>query len=258
MKDEVRSLKDENVLYEEVTPAEFRGRLAVAPIAYLPLGTLEYHGEHLPFGVDGIVPREFFVQLARRVGGIVLPMLFMGPDKTYADLEGQEPLYGMECYWRLPKESWGKLDGNCYWQLDAHFQAQVCDVLKGLKRVGFKIVVAHGHAPSRRMFAELAPEWQKDFGLRLFTCERPDGEGPGLLTDHGAANETSLMMAVRAELVQMDNLSSADPIAGIWGHDPRGTATSAAGEERMDLNLARMDGILQKALVEIGGKTDGM
>ena len=44
----------ERVLYEEMTPAEFRARLVAAPIAYLPLGTLEYHGEHLPFGVDEI------------------------------------------------------------------------------------------------------------------------------------------------------------------------------------------------------------
>ena len=31
----------EKVLYAEFTPHEFRDRLAAAPIAYLPLGTLE-------------------------------------------------------------------------------------------------------------------------------------------------------------------------------------------------------------------------
>jgi creatinine amidohydrolase len=277
-------LETEKVLYEELTPAEFRLRLRRTPIAFLPLGTLEYHGEHLPFGVDGIVPREFFVQLARRVGGIVLPMLFMGPDKTYADWQGQElrvrqaqrgpvfdpeaqtrresiegPLYGMECYWRLPKESWGKLDGNCYWQLDAHFQRQVCDVLKGLQRVGFKIVVAHGHAPSRRMFAKLAPEWEKHFGLRLFTCDRPEAEGPGLLTDHGAANETSLMMALRPDLIAEEVLieGAACPLRGVWGQNPREFASADGGRWIMEQDLGRMQGILQNALAEIAGKTDG-
>jgi len=42
-----------HVFYSELTPQEFRERLAQAPIAYLPLGTLEWHGEHLPLGADG-------------------------------------------------------------------------------------------------------------------------------------------------------------------------------------------------------------
>jgi creatinine amidohydrolase len=69
------------VLYAELTPQEFRERLAQVPIAYLPLGTLEWHGEHLPLGSDGLQSLGFFKHLARRVGGIVLPMLFLGPDR---------------------------------------------------------------------------------------------------------------------------------------------------------------------------------
>lgn len=64
------------VLYEELTPGEFRERMAVAPIAYLPLGTIEWHGEHMPLGSDGIQPFEFFREVAAEVGGIVLPALF--------------------------------------------------------------------------------------------------------------------------------------------------------------------------------------
>ena len=33
-------------------PQEFRERLARRPLAYLPLGTLEWHGEQLPLGSD--------------------------------------------------------------------------------------------------------------------------------------------------------------------------------------------------------------
>lgn len=42
------------VEYALLTPGDFRTRLAEAPIAYLPLGTLEWHGEHLPLGSDGL------------------------------------------------------------------------------------------------------------------------------------------------------------------------------------------------------------
>ena len=65
----------EKVLYVELTPREFRKKLSEAPVAYLPLGTLEWHGEHLPLGSDGIQPYHFFQEVAAEAGGIVLPML---------------------------------------------------------------------------------------------------------------------------------------------------------------------------------------
>ena len=38
----------------DLFPWEFRERLAAKPGAYLPLGTLAWHGEHLPLGSDAI------------------------------------------------------------------------------------------------------------------------------------------------------------------------------------------------------------
>ncbi|MFX1327925.1 MAG: hypothetical protein ACFE91_07250 [Promethearchaeota archaeon] len=45
----------------------------------------------------------------------------------------------------------------------------------------------------------------------------------GIQTDHAAANETSLMMAIRPDLVNIDNLlitKSEEPL-GLIGKDPR-------------------------------------
>ena len=63
----------EKMLYLESTPKEFRERIPQAPVAYLPLGTLKWHGEHLPLGADGLQSQGFLVELAKRCGGIVLP-----------------------------------------------------------------------------------------------------------------------------------------------------------------------------------------
>jgi creatinine amidohydrolase/Fe(II)-dependent formamide hydrolase-like protein len=41
-----------------------------APIAYWPLGSLEWYGEHLPLGSDGLQAKHFFEILALTVGGI--------------------------------------------------------------------------------------------------------------------------------------------------------------------------------------------
>jgi len=51
--------KPEKVLYQELTPDEFTHRLAECPVAYLPLGTLEWHSTHLPLGSDGLQSKDF-------------------------------------------------------------------------------------------------------------------------------------------------------------------------------------------------------
>ena len=38
----------------DLLPWEFRERLAAKPVAYLPLGMLAWHGEHLPLRGDAI------------------------------------------------------------------------------------------------------------------------------------------------------------------------------------------------------------
>jgi len=80
----------ETVFYEELRPDEFLERVRRCPIAYLPLGTLEWHGRHLPLGADGLQARGVFELLARRVGGVVMPMLFLGPDSTHVGQDGVE------------------------------------------------------------------------------------------------------------------------------------------------------------------------
>lgn len=88
--------KVRKVLYEELRPMEFIERLNECPVVYLPLGTLEWHGGHLPLGADGLQSREFFVKLAGKVGGIVLPMLFVGPEGGFKSVKDRKEYYGMD------------------------------------------------------------------------------------------------------------------------------------------------------------------
>jgi creatinine amidohydrolase len=253
----------EKLLYEELTPREFLARLEQAPIAYLPLGTLEWHGEHLPLGSDGIQSRGFFLRLAERVGGIVMPMLFVGPD-SYKMVDGQE-LYGMDM--RNPG-SGNHLDqqlpGSAYWVGTNLFVHLLHEILMRLKRAGFRIVVAHGHGPSGVSFAANMGKWSKELGLQLFHCWREDeSDGMGIQTDHAAANETSLMMALRPDLVHMENL---DQNPDIWplavsGNDPRTRAGADLGEKAIEAQLERMTNLLNEALKDIkaapGGESNG-
>ena len=242
----------EKVLYSELTPHEFRARIQHAPIAYLPLGTLEWHGEHLPLGADGIQSSGFFQLLARRVGGIVLPMLFLGPDRV-RDVGGRE-LYGMDFCTNSPDKRYpeGQMDGSAYWVPDGLFSTMLDGIMKQLARAGFKIVVAHGHGPSTGAFGESIPAFRERYDLRCFNCwgSAGDGEGLGLQVDHAAMNETSLTMALRPDLVRMENLPqdlSVWPVA-INGKDPRIHASAELGRAILAEQVDRMAALLQEAL----------
>ncbi|MBY9004660.1 MAG: creatininase family protein [Candidatus Lokiarchaeota archaeon] len=239
---------NEKVLYAELNPQEFRERLSKAPIAYLPLGTLEWHGRHMPLGADGLISQGFFIQLAHKVGGIVLPMFFLGPD----DIEQHEgrPYYGMDIL-SYPKNIPQQLDGSAYWVSEEFFRQILKGTLVQLKRAGFKIVVAHGHGPSTMLFKKHIVNWKEEFKLELFTCWK-QGEPPriGLQTDHAAANETSLMMALRPELVNLENLPKilSDKPLGLLGRDPRKHASSETGRNILNMQINNMAKLLKEQL----------
>ncbi len=241
----------EKVLYIELTPEEFKERLSKAPIAYLPLGTLEWHGRHMPLGADGLISSGFFRELAKKVGGIVLPMLFLGPDKS-RDVDGKE-YYGMDIH-SYPNQHPQKLLGSAYWIKKKLFRDVLEEILKQLKRAGFKIVVAHGHGPSTMAFYSGITKWRSELGLELFTCWRDkESDGLGIQTDHAAANETSLMMALRPDLVKIENLpkdKDKKPL-GLLGKDPRKFASSEEGKKIISLQVDRMAEILKETLNKI-------
>jgi creatinine amidohydrolase len=187
-------------------------------------------------------------RLARRVGGVVLPMLFLGPD--LAKVVGDKTYYGMDVHGFKGQDP-RQLDGSAYWVSDELFEQWVRAILTQLARARFRIVVAHGHGPSTKTFASRIDAWQREFGLRLFTCWRDDEkDGLGIQTDHAAANETSLMMALHADLVQMENLSPDPnnwPVA-VSGKDPRIHASAETGERAIAMQLDRMAALLTDAL----------
>jgi len=64
-------------LYEQLLPDEIESILARTPVAYLPWGALEYHGKHAAVGLDGLKAHGLCVQLAKVVGGLVFPPVYV-------------------------------------------------------------------------------------------------------------------------------------------------------------------------------------
>ncbi len=241
------------VLYERLTPSEFHDRLKKAPIAYLPLGTLEWHSSHLPLGSDSLQSQGFFIKLAQRVGGVVLPPIFLGPDKV-REVNGFE-YYGMDIYGYLPNTP-QQLRGSAYWISSDLFLALLEAVLKQIRRAGFRILVAHGHAPSTNLIIKNNRKLSKKFDLTIITVWRDKGRiNPDLefQCDHAAANETSIMMALHPDLVHIENLPKdmkKQPLA-IIGKDPRTHASAKLGENIIQLHLDRIENILKDQLLRL-------
>ena len=57
------------VRFEEMFPWEIAAAMAEAPLCYLPLGTLEWHGEHAAVGLDALKAHAVRVRAAQRSGG---------------------------------------------------------------------------------------------------------------------------------------------------------------------------------------------
>ncbi len=237
------------VLYEELRPDEFVEKVNECPIAYLPLGTLEWHSFHMPLGADGLQSKGIFERLAAEIGGIVLPMLFLGPD-IVLEQEGMS-YYGME---KLSFEDGHPqlLEGSAYYIEDERFIDILDAIMHNLARAGFKAVVGHGHGPSTKLFAQCKEQFKLTYGLRLYSLWELGYQGEdGIIGDHAAMNETSLVMALRPELVDMDKLPSDGAPLSVWGRDPRVFASAERGKQIIDNNVAKIVAELKKIAADM-------
>jgi creatinine amidohydrolase len=66
--------------YETLRPVQIEAIRQRTPIAYLPWGALEWHSYHAPIGLDGIKAHGLCEALAREIGGVVLPPVYIGTD----------------------------------------------------------------------------------------------------------------------------------------------------------------------------------
>ncbi|GAA0301918.1 creatinine amidohydrolase [Gracilibacillus halotolerans] len=230
-------MKTNKVLYEELLPEEFLKRINDCPIAYLPLGTLEWHGYHLPLGSDGLQSKGFFMSLANKIGGIVLPMMYLGPDILVK--KGGDEYIGMDVH-SFEDEQFQQLEGSAYYVEEDLFIKMIEATLWNLSRAGFKIVVAHGHGPSTQAFSKSIEPFEKKFGLKLFQLWDLGGEeNNGIMTDHAAYNETSLMMGLYPDLTDLEKLTDESSMVGIWGDDPRKTSEQN-GRKIIEENIKRV------------------
>jgi len=61
-----------------MVPSQVVSRRAACNLAYLPVGSLEWHGPHMPFGTDYFTVTHLAEESARRFGGVAFPPVYYG------------------------------------------------------------------------------------------------------------------------------------------------------------------------------------
>ena len=58
------------VRFELLRPGELLEEMKRFSVAYLPVGPLEWHGPHMPFGTDPLDAQAVALGIAEKIGGV--------------------------------------------------------------------------------------------------------------------------------------------------------------------------------------------
>ena len=241
---------NKNVEYIYLKPRDMIERRNAFPVAYMGTGILEWHGLQNPLGLDGIKTHSIVVKIAEKFGGVVMPPQFWGDHRgEYAEVdfvEAYKPEFsfpenhfdhtvliaeamGIEkSTYDKENERSEQLGGWEFWE------KLMARTMFEIESIGFKaIIMFPGHypsiAPMRRAVERYYLEGGQSKVLVLTETAFTVGEFMG---DHAASYETSMMLALYPELVDIGELDSdlSKPNIGVIGWDPRVHASKELGE----------------------------
>lgn len=242
--------------YEMMLPHQIRTAIAGNWPVVLPLGVLEYHGEHMAVGMDTLAVTETLAILEAEIPLVILPPF----------------CYGAASYAVEPPEG----NGSVQVSGDKLFPfAQ--DLFASLLRIGFRNIhffihhqtenfaagmptdLAFKFAARQAIFAFLERErgegWWGKAGMADYYAQHETGGDPfnwikghplmrpefmaGYPFDHAGPGETSLMLSLRPEAVDTGRLD-----ASKWYTATAGEASAQLGDQGRDRIVAQMRHIL--------------
>ncbi len=205
MSTQPQETQSDEVRYELLRPQQIITARQKLPVVYLPLGPMEWHGEHLPFGVDMLHAYTIALETARSIGGVVLPPLPLGtesilePDRVrHRGFEGHERIEGMD----FPGLSLPSL-----YVVENSFMTAVRELVRALKRQMFRvIVIVNGHGAKYHMsglmrVAVEESEPGKHAVLHALAFDIAPGKG-----GHAERYETGFMEAYFSKTVDLNAL----------------------------------------------------
>lgn len=221
-------LAKSQVQWELMLPAEFRSAQSALPVCFLPLGTVEWHGEHNALGLDAIKAHALCIEAALAAGGgIVHP-----------------PLYGG--MGGLDKPATVVVEPELAWE-NTLLRPWLEQLLYEFHRQGFRAMILltghYGHNQQivvRETAARMAERLQIPI---LGTPEYWLAHDVGYLGDHAGIGETSLLWYLQPDLVALNRIDG-DPEYGKDGRIREGSSPQL-GKLYADLIVQRLATLAQ-------------
>jgi creatinine amidohydrolase len=236
------------VRYEEMLPHEIVAARAERPVVYVPLGGVEWHGEHNCVGLDTVKIHALAMRCAEEIGGMAMPPLFFGEPRESGLMEANhDPDGRIAEKMGLPRENFapgymqaGRLEE------DQRYVRLLVHMLFQMQSLGFRaIVLMAGHYPLLHHARAAVESYRLQGASRAWACtgyELVRDEIPEA-GDHAAAWETSLMLALRPDLVDLSRLPAEggpEALIGVGGRDPRAHASEEFGRRGVEAVVRRV------------------
>lgn len=224
-----------HLMFECLNPTQIEKALAESPIIYIPLGTFEWHGRHLPVGNDALKAYGLCLRAAERTGGLVMPPFYYGTGGghtgyPFSVIVEEEPIVKL-----------------------------INAALQRMREWGVKkAVMFTGHFPGEQvdMVKKIAEEWD-DPSMKVLALTDSMIPDPPYHPDHAATFETSILHSMNPELVHLENLPDIkttpanDPEGNTWGrhrHDVNHPLHGIFGEDPRTMSSEKGKQLLEKAV----------
>jgi creatinine amidohydrolase len=216
------------VRLERLRPREIDEAMRTCPVLFQPLGTIEWHGLHNAVGLDAVKAHHLCVRAAQRGGGLVAPPLFGG-------------VGGLD----EPHTFVIEPENEVHSVLVRVWVEKLC---REAVRQGYRAVIlltGHYGAAQQMVIRDLAVRVSRT--LRVPVLGTPEyflALDVGYHGDHAAWGETSLMLYLDPESVDLSRLGNA-PHKGVSGRDPK-QATRDDGEKLAETIIDRLARLAQQ------------
>jgi len=219
------------VRWEFLHPKEFAERVADCPVCYMPLGTLERHGSHLPFGLDALKALGLCQRAAARHGGVVLPPLHWGTHGWWAE----EYRQGLPANQTMSDDSpTRKQPAGSVYIHEGLLMNLLLAMFREVEYAGFKVIVAlTGHYPASQVQAvkNAALQYMGSSAVKIWALFEPELSGKVEVgSDHAGKWETSLLWALYPDSVKMDRCPDPDTGLFLWCNEQALLASRELGE----------------------------
>jgi len=223
------------VQYERLRPHQIAARRRAFPVAFLPIGTIEWHGVHNPVGLDTLKIHALLCDCAKQMGGLVFPPLYYGENREQALMEATAADRAqIAAEMGLPVENFAPgymVEGVA--SQNRNYQNLLVHILHQIKSLGFKVtVIGAGHYPlldHARAAAALFHQEQSRPKMVVWSMTGYElvSEQFKPCGDHAGKWETSLLMHL-APGMQDISLLPDDRSAKLIGASANGVQESSA------------------------------